>query len=363
MGAGEHAHRRGLGVPAHPARALGRAVLPGGAAAPGRLRPIPARRTRGPRAVAAHAVRRRPLRRVEDWLAGSGRRPATASTGSRQAMGNLLSRLAQVADVDIPEELAPELVGRAARARGAARWVAELRAAAAERLTRAAAVGRGGRRTPAEVDAELAAARALADRHTRRERARTEVDTLDRPGGAARAGPRAAGRGAAGRTAARRPGGGGPQRARRRAGRRRAATRRRGLGGRLRRPGRRRARWRANCGTRPPGCGPCCPRWSGRRRWRASVRRLDRRSPSSRSVRGGRGRGGRLAGPDRRARGLVAAAQAAAARLPASWPSGTPPGPRSRLRGRPSGWRRSSTAPAGRPPAAGRSGSTPASAG
>ena len=43
-------------------------------------------------------------------------------------MSKLLSRVAQVADADIPEELAPELVG-AGTGRGAARWVAEVRAA------------------------------------------------------------------------------------------------------------------------------------------------------------------------------------------------------------------------------------------
>src|SRR4051794_12578146 len=74
--------------------------------------------------------------KVEDWLAGERTATRDRLDFVRQAMGNLLSRLAQVADVDIPEELAPELSG-AGGGRGAARWVAGLRAAAADRLNRA----------------------------------------------------------------------------------------------------------------------------------------------------------------------------------------------------------------------------------
>ena len=115
--------------------------------------------------------------KVEDWLAGERAAARDRLDAVRQAMGNLLSRIAQVADVDIPEELAPELSGAGA-ARGAGRWVADLRAAAADRLGRATEASREAAARAAELDAELAAARALADRHGRRERARAEVETL-----------------------------------------------------------------------------------------------------------------------------------------------------------------------------------------
>jgi exonuclease SbcC len=92
-------------------------------------------------------------------------------------MSSLLSRLAAVGDVDIPEELAPELAG-AGGGRAATRWVADLRAAAAARLARAAQAAEDSAARTAEIDAELAAARALADRHTRRDRARAELDAL-----------------------------------------------------------------------------------------------------------------------------------------------------------------------------------------
>ena len=86
LGAGEHAHRRGLGVPAHPAGAVRRAVLPGRAAAAGGLRPVPPRRARGPRAAAAHALRRRPVRRgrgVARRRASAARRAASTRPGTR----------------------------------------------------------------------------------------------------------------------------------------------------------------------------------------------------------------------------------------------------------------------------------------
>ena len=49
--------------------------------------------------------------RAEEWLAGER---ATARTGLetvRASMSTLLARVAQIADVDVPEDLAPELVG------------------------------------------------------------------------------------------------------------------------------------------------------------------------------------------------------------------------------------------------------------
>ena len=114
---------------------------------------------------------------VEEWLAGERTAARERLDAVRHAMSTLLHRLAQVADVGIPEELAPELAGAGA-GRGAARWVAELRASAADRLSRAMSAAEAAATRTAEVDAELAAARALADRHARRARARAEVDRL-----------------------------------------------------------------------------------------------------------------------------------------------------------------------------------------
>jgi exonuclease SbcC len=115
--------------------------------------------------------------KVEDWLAGERSAARDRLDGVRHAMGTLLARLAQVADVDIPEELAPELAG-AGGGRGATRWVADIRATAADRLSRAALAAEAAAARTVEVDADVAAARALADRHTRRDRARAEFDAL-----------------------------------------------------------------------------------------------------------------------------------------------------------------------------------------
>jgi DNA repair protein SbcC/Rad50 len=115
--------------------------------------------------------------KVEDWLAGERSAARDRLDATRNTMGTLLARLAQVADVDIPEELAPELAGAGA-GRGAGRWVADLRAAAAGRSARAALAADEAVAASAEVDAEVTAARALVDRHVRRDRARAEVDRL-----------------------------------------------------------------------------------------------------------------------------------------------------------------------------------------
>jgi exonuclease SbcC len=114
---------------------------------------------------------------VEDWLAGERSAARDRLDAARHAMSNLMARLAQVADVEVPEELAPELAG-AGLGRGAGRWVAEIRGVAAGRLTRTAAAAEEAADRTTEADAEVAAARALADRHTRRERARAEFERL-----------------------------------------------------------------------------------------------------------------------------------------------------------------------------------------
>src|SRR4051812_27445838 len=79
---------------------------------------------------------------VEEWLAGERSAARDRLEIVRSTMGTLLARLAQVAEADIPEELAPELAG-AGGAKGAARWVGQLRARAAARLASATAAAEG----------------------------------------------------------------------------------------------------------------------------------------------------------------------------------------------------------------------------
>ena len=305
---------------------------------------------------------------VEDWLAGErvgGPRPARAV---RHAMSTLLRRLAQVADVDIPEELAPELAG-AGRGPRAARWVAESAGGGRGRLSRAAAGGRGGRRrATAEVDAEVAAARALADRHIRRDRARAELDALTAQEEELAPLRAAARRGPARRAAARRPGGGRPHRPGRGAGRRAPRTAAAALGGGRRRTGGRRPCWRATLRDEAAGLRALLPEVDRAAALRATGARLDRdgRRPR-RALRDAT----RAAAPtgrpgSRSTRQLVAAAQEAAARLPGlQRPAGRPPGPRCGAAPRPpSGCEAALEAPARTAAAsAGSAGSTPASAG
>jgi exonuclease SbcC len=115
--------------------------------------------------------------RAEDWLAGERRAAEEALRADRHRISTLLHRVAQIADVEVPEELAPELVGAHPGASVAA-WVREVRARAAQRLTAAEAAAAAAADESARVDAELAAARALDDRHTRRARARAELERL-----------------------------------------------------------------------------------------------------------------------------------------------------------------------------------------
>ncbi|SDX49657.1 exonuclease SbcC [Modestobacter sp. DSM 44400] len=115
--------------------------------------------------------------RAEDWLAEERRSAAQALEKATGRMGTLVALVAQVADVDVPEELVPELVGAAAGGR-VDPWVAGVRAAAAGRLATAQAEAQRAAERVAEVDRALAAARALEDRHVRRERARRELERL-----------------------------------------------------------------------------------------------------------------------------------------------------------------------------------------
>jgi DNA repair protein SbcC/Rad50 len=115
--------------------------------------------------------------KVEDWLAGERTAARERLDAVRQTMSTLLARLAQVAGTDVPEGLAPELAG-AGTGGGVGRWIAEIRTAAAHRLAGATAGAEAAAARTAEAGAELAAARGLADRHTRRDDARSELDRL-----------------------------------------------------------------------------------------------------------------------------------------------------------------------------------------
>jgi exonuclease SbcC len=115
--------------------------------------------------------------RAEDWLAEERRGAAQDLEKVTARMGTLVALVAQVADVGVPEELAPELVGAAVGAR-VDPWVAAVRAGAATRLATAQAAAERAAERVAEVDRALAAARALEDRHVRREKARRELERL-----------------------------------------------------------------------------------------------------------------------------------------------------------------------------------------
>ncbi|RBY89856.1 AAA family ATPase [Blastococcus sp. TF02A-26] len=115
--------------------------------------------------------------RVEDWLAGERRAAEEALREERLQLSTLLARVAQTADADVPEELAPELVGAHPGAPVDA-WVTRLRGRAAAELT---AVGEAADAAAAAATAagqELAAARLRSDRHARRARAEQDLARL-----------------------------------------------------------------------------------------------------------------------------------------------------------------------------------------
>ncbi|QNG36015.1 SMC family ATPase [Geodermatophilaceae bacterium NBWT11] len=114
--------------------------------------------------------------RAEDWLAEERRQADELTRAARTAVGTVLARVAQVADVDVPEDLAPDLVGAAGA--GVDRWVAEVLADAREDSVESAAAADAARAQLDLRETEAAAARSLAERHTRRDRARRELDGL-----------------------------------------------------------------------------------------------------------------------------------------------------------------------------------------
>ena len=115
--------------------------------------------------------------RAEDWLATERAAARAGLETVRAAMSTLLARVAQIAEVEIPEALAPELVGAGAGA-CVDPWVSAVRTSAQARLTAAAAAADAAADEAAAVDAELTAARAVAERHTRRDRARRDLERL-----------------------------------------------------------------------------------------------------------------------------------------------------------------------------------------
>jgi len=115
--------------------------------------------------------------RVEDWLAGQRTVAREQWDDARLRASTLLARVAQVADVDVPEELAPELVGATPHASAGA-WVQRVRAEVAQRLHDRDAEAEQAAAEVERVDAVLADARAEVERHTRRDRARAELARL-----------------------------------------------------------------------------------------------------------------------------------------------------------------------------------------
>jgi DNA repair protein SbcC/Rad50 len=115
--------------------------------------------------------------RAEEWLTGERRAAEEALRRERVRTSTLLARVAQIADAEVPEELAPELVGAVPRGPVDA-WVGGLRVRAAGELAAAEGAAAEAAEDAARLDAELTAARALADRHARRERARAELARL-----------------------------------------------------------------------------------------------------------------------------------------------------------------------------------------
>jgi exonuclease SbcC len=115
---------------------------------------------------------------AEEWLAGERATAQRRLDEVRVRASGLIARIAQVAEAEVPEELAPELLGVAPGVRADA-WVARLRAAAAGRLAVAQTAAETARTQVAGADAELTAARDEEVRHQRRERARRELAALD----------------------------------------------------------------------------------------------------------------------------------------------------------------------------------------
>jgi DNA repair protein SbcC/Rad50 len=115
--------------------------------------------------------------RAEEWLAEERSAARDRMAVHQARLSTLLARVAQIADVEVPENLAPELVG-GRPGNHVAPWVERIRTNAGDRLAQSAAAAETAAATVGTVDAELAAARALDERHARRKRAARELDAL-----------------------------------------------------------------------------------------------------------------------------------------------------------------------------------------
>jgi DNA repair protein SbcC/Rad50 len=115
--------------------------------------------------------------RVEEWLAAERTAARHRLDAVQGRMSTVLARIAQVADAEVPEELAPELAGAFPGGRVGV-WVSAVRATAREALAAATLAAEAAAARSAEVDTAMAAARALAERHARRDRARQDLDRL-----------------------------------------------------------------------------------------------------------------------------------------------------------------------------------------
>ncbi|GAA3154183.1 SMC family ATPase [Blastococcus jejuensis] len=115
--------------------------------------------------------------KAEEWLAEERATARERVVVHRQRLSTLLARVAQIADVDVPEALAPELVGGGPGSH-VAPWVGAVRTRAAGRLAAAEEQADRAASDARTIDAELAAARALDERHERRARAAQELGSL-----------------------------------------------------------------------------------------------------------------------------------------------------------------------------------------
>jgi DNA repair protein SbcC/Rad50 len=115
--------------------------------------------------------------RAEEWLAAERAAARAGLETVRGSMSRLLARVAQIADAPVPEELAPELVGAGPGAH-VDPWVSAVRATARDSLTAASTAADEAADEAARIDAEVTAARAVVDRHARRDRARLDLDRL-----------------------------------------------------------------------------------------------------------------------------------------------------------------------------------------
>jgi DNA repair protein SbcC/Rad50 len=115
--------------------------------------------------------------RAEEWLADERAAARDRVSEHKARLSTLLARVAQIADVDVPEALAPELVGGGPGSH-VTPWVGAVRATAAQRLGAAEERAEGAGAAARAIAAELAEARAVAERHARRDRTAGELEAL-----------------------------------------------------------------------------------------------------------------------------------------------------------------------------------------